>query len=396
MKKPVLWTLGILSSILASCSSTQMPSAAQVEQDKPAVEAVVGAQGFTECNMTAPVVGCTITVRAIDHLAVTATSGNRNPTGAANYNPPAGYAILSTNTLVWSSNSGSRSVSTLAAGSTFVSNLQVQNSYNLAMNVYRDLEAKAVIKGIPLFDITSKFKAGLDQKYSSFSNIAQSYAASHNTINATVSASYRGFPCYCRGWEDISVDATLIYVGTQQHVTDQFQQILDALQQYINNYGTAPVKKAMTWKLLQTAQSSTQTYGLVGIHAASDAYNGDTLTSGTLPMLCINKSNLPNPGTAVIGTHYTTPGGAYRKTWSGGTIALTAPIKGQLLTSRAVADGICAQNFGAGYRMAEFHDGDSTLWAGWDFWAAIRGNNLTPFQNTTFWMAINGTSANPW
>ncbi|WP_051965022.1 S8 family peptidase [Deinococcus misasensis] len=144
----------------------------------------------------------------------------------------------------------------------------------------------------------------------------------------------------------------------------------------------------------QVVSQNGGTFVLVGTDATSNPYLGDTPVSQSLPVLCINKSNLPNPGAAMIGTSYTTPGGAYRRTWSGGTIALTPPIKGQLLTSRAFADGICAQNFGAGYRMASFHDGDSAVNAGWDFWAAT--SQLSRLQTQRFWVAINTTSANPW
>jgi hypothetical protein len=125
-------------------------------------------------------------------------------------------------------------------------------------------------------------------------------------------------------------------------------------------------------------------------------YQGDTLTSQSLPMLCINKNGTPNPGTSVIGSPQQTPGGAWRRTWSGGVVALTPPITGTSLTSRSVANGVCANHFGAGFRMAEFHDGDPNLWSGWDFWAEARGATIAPFQGTRFWVSINDQNANPW
>jgi hypothetical protein len=158
-----------------------------------------------------------------------------------------------------------------------------------------------------------------------------------------------------------------------------------------------PVKRAMTWSLLGlAAPNASQAYALVGTDAITNAYEGDTLTSQTLPVLCINKSGIPHPGTQVIGNPVQTSGGAWRRTWSGGTIALTRPVTGTSLTSRTVADTLCSNQFGTGYRMAEFHDGDPNLWSGWDFWGAARGANLTPFQSTRFWVAINGQNANPW
>jgi hypothetical protein len=159
----------------------------------------------------------------------------------------------------------------------------------------------------------------------------------------------------------------------------------------------APVKRAMTWSLLDSSvPDASRAYVLVGSDSITNPYTGDTLTSQALPMLCINKSGLANPGTGVIGSPTQTPGGAWRRTWSYGTVALTPPVVGTSLTSRSVADSLCVSHFGAGYRMAEFHDGDPALWRGWDFWAAARGASIAPFQNTRFWVSINDQNANPW
>lgn len=158
----------------------------------------------------------------------------------------------------------------------------------------------------------------------------------------------------------------------------------------------APTKKAMTWSLLNWATSSGKAYAVPGSDASTNPYQGDTYTSNMLPVLCINKNNPPYPGAGVIGNPVQTPGGAWRRTWSGGTIAVTAPVQGTSLTSLAVANALCAGQFGAGYRMAEFHDGDPTVWSGWDFWAQVLGANIGPFQGTRFWVYINGQNANPW
>jgi len=74
-----------------------------------------------------------------------------------------------------------------------------------------------------------------------------------------------------------------------------------------------------------------------------------------LPIACIKPSNLANPGSFVAPAY--TPGGAYRGSWSGAYIAFTPPTAGSMLTSRAVADQLCANAFGVGYRIAEHHDG---------------------------------------
>ena len=88
----------------------------------------------------------------------------------------------------------------------------------------------------------------------------------------------------------------------------------------------------------------------------TNPYSGDTSNTNFLPVLCIKKTGLPKP--SIIPSSNTTPGGAQNGTWSGGTVGFTPPVLGTLLTSRSVADGVCATVFGTGYRMAEFHDGD--------------------------------------
>jgi xanthomonalisin len=152
----------------------------------------------------------------------------------------------------------------------------------------------------------------------------------------------------------------------------------------------------MTWTVLSVVQSGTHVYTLVGSDATTNPYTGDTGASTQLPILCINKNNPANPGTGVLGAPVQTPGGAWRRTWSSATIALTAPVTGYTLISRAVADARCAAEIGPGYRMAEFHDGDPALWSGWDFWADTRLVGRPPRGAARFWVAINDQQANPW
>jgi hypothetical protein len=168
---------------------------------------------------------------------------------------------------------------------------------------------------------------------------------------------------------------------------------------FTTNSSPAPaMKNAMTWSVLMSAQvNSSNVYAVPGSDSKTNPYQGDTWIKNERPVLCINKTPLlPSPGTSVIGNPVQTPGGAWRRTWSGGTIAATAPVKGTTLTSLAEANALCASNFGAGYRMAEFHDGDPSLWSGWDFWGKVYGANLGPFAGQRFWVYINDQNANPW
>jgi hypothetical protein len=129
-------------------------------------------------------------------------------------------------------------------------------------------------------------------------------------------------------------------------------------------------------------------YVLVGADDRSEGYSGDTPTSSTLPVLCLRPAGLADPGLTEITR---TPGGSLRRRWSGAEVALSEPVVGSALTSRGVADDLCATRFGDGWRMAEFHDGGGG--AGFDFWAQSASGD---FDASRFWVAIDDQSANPW
>lgn len=150
--------------------------------------------------------------------------------------------------------------------------------------------------------------------------------------------------------------------------------------------------KAMTWTTLQLVKTwdGNNYYALVGSDQNSDPYVGDTLITESLPILCIKKDNLPKPDFVVS---HLTGGGAARATWSGGYIGLTSPVQGITLTSRDIANSICRETFGEGFRMAEFHDGEGPS-AAWDFWGKLLNPNLT--LTDRFWVAISDQAANPW
>jgi hypothetical protein len=141
----------------------------------------------------------------------------------------------------------------------------------------------------------------------------------------------------------------------------------------------------MTWGVLNYGPAGTVQVGGPG-GSPSDAYHGDTAPSVALPVLCLHQDGSPVP-----------PGinpGFYTG-WAQGTVALTQPVYGYRLNSRAAADGICQASYGAGWREAEFHDGhygaDESLTGGWTFWAY----GTIP-STTRFWTAINDSPANPW
>lgn len=130
----------------------------------------------------------------------------------------------------------------------------------------------------------------------------------------------------------------------------------------------------MTWRLLET----NGVYSHVGSDGQTNPYTGDTSASASLPILCLRQSGLAAPSGITFD---------FNDGWAQGDIALSPPVSGFSLSSRAAADNICATSVGAGYRMGEFHDGNG----GWTWWA--RGNISSA---TRFWVAINDQLANPW
>ena len=132
--------------------------------------------------------------------------------------------------------------------------------------------------------------------------------------------------------------------------------------------------KGLTW----VWRSHTGAVDNVGVDNFSNPYQGDTSCSSALPLLCLRKSGLPPPS-------YINP--SFTNGWTGGSIQLTSPRFGYELTSRAAADALCANSFGPGWALGEFHDGDG----GWG-WYAYGAVNTTG----RFWVAIDDQPANPW
>lgn len=128
------------------------------------------------------------------------------------------------------------------------------------------------------------------------------------------------------------------------------------------------------------------TYGVdtVGCDGDGDycnAYTGDTSCTFRRPILCINVDGSNNPGVATTAFYFE---------WAYANIATTHPIRGSALTSRAVADEICAGIHGSGWRMAEHHDG--AMGAGG--WAFLAFGHVR--DDVDLWVAIDDQPANCW
>ncbi|MEV4629656.1 RICIN domain-containing protein [Micromonospora sp. NPDC049523] len=140
------------------------------------------------------------------------------------------------------------------------------------------------------------------------------------------------------------------------------------------NTTPVPGRNAMTWANLEQRTSDLVH---VGSNSITNPYLGDLPSTASVPMLCLRRDGRAAPaGVPVTGMH----------AWAYGEVRLTPALPGSTLTSRATADGICARYFGAGFRMAEFHDG-----GGWSFWA----NGSLP-AGGRFWVAIDDMASNPW
>lgn len=139
----------------------------------------------------------------------------------------------------------------------------------------------------------------------------------------------------------------------------------------------------MTWSKL----SHSNTLGIDqvscnnGAPGGCDAYRGDTSCFLSRPILCIKTDGSSRPS-------YVATGSDFYDGWAGGHIATTPPVPGYILSSPTVADQICQDSFGAGWRMAEFHDNRI---GGWGFRAY---GNVRSDQH--FWVKINDSPANCW
>lgn len=110
-------------------------------------------------------------------------------------------------------------------------------------------------------------------------------------------------------------------------------------------------------------------------------YTGDTDCKLSRPLLCIRKDGSASNG--FVGSFY--------NGWAAGNIGITHPTPGTSLTSLAVANSYCVKEFGAGWQMAEHHDGGG----GWAWTAYGNLNDVftatRPSHKLTdrFWVYVN-------
>jgi len=116
-------------------------------------------------------------------------------------------------------------------------------------------------------------------------------------------------------------------------------------------------------------------------HAGScNPYRGDTSCRTVLPIACYRSSGAAAPPNLDQD---------FYKGWTNGELGATTPIMGAILKSEPDASARCEAELGAGWRMAEFHDGGG----GWGL-QGERGSGLR--AGTRYWVHINDQRGNCW
>lgn len=157
---------------------------------------------------------------------------------------------------------------------------------------------------------------------------------------------------------------------------------------------------AMTWKSKKAVVLGNNKIVVVGC-SGCDAYKGDTKVNQKLRILCIVPGNEPEP--AAYAAFLTTNNlKKFYYNWSGGRIGLTKKVKGETITSQAVADQKCKTDLNDSQaRMIEHHDNKV---GGWSLGGFVHNNSKAKGQlrnpnkmgQNKYWARINDTPANPW
>ena len=109
-------------------------------------------------------------------------------------------------------------------------------------------------------------------------------------------------------------------------------------------------------------------------------YEGDTSCRAVLPIACYRSSGAAAPPNLKQD---------FYKGWTHGQLGATKPIMGAILTSEPEASARCEAELGAGWRMAEFHDGGG----GW----GLQGERQDGLRaGTRYWVYINDQHGNCW
>jgi len=146
----------------------------------------------------------TVHVTAISRLRVTASwagTSARSENASSLYTPPPGFVVLNTETRVHSSNNGSRSVNIIGGGLNLITETKLEEVFDAAIDFAGQQS-------------NDTLRANLSERKRQAVSELRKYSANMNTIQAIVSARAHGSPFdRKRGWEEISVEADLLYLG---------------------------------------------------------------------------------------------------------------------------------------------------------------------------------------
>jgi hypothetical protein len=145
-----------------------------------------------------------------------------------------------------------------------------------------------------------------------------------------------------------------------------------------NGAGVPAYDERYNISLAECNVTSPPTKGRSGADQACDPYVGDWHVLRKLPLLCVKKTNKPAPA-GWFPANFIRP-------YVGGDMALTEPVYGVQLLGVVPGNALCAEQFGAGWTMAAFHDA-----GGWGFFGS--GKLAT---DTRYWVRIRDQSSNPW
>ncbi len=161
-------------------------------------------------------------------------------------------------------------------------------------------------------------------------------------------------------------------------------------------------RRSMTWgynksiltsekKLIVNIGCGGDTHGGTWLRLCYKHYDGqhfpqvaDTSCSKTLPILCIRPDTITEPKELADDRFKQIHG------WSGASVALSEEVKGSTLTSREIGDGLCHNQFGQEWRMADAKD---PVWYS-GFWADGTATPLSVWDKSPgkaaqsrFWIA---------
>lgn len=108
-----------------------------------------------------------------------------------------------------------------------------------------------------------------------------------------------------------------------------------------------------------------------------DPITGDTPCEERRPLLCYRERNSAAP----MALHPFQAEGLPRS-WTGGDLAATEPVRASRFRTIGEADGFCAARFGPGWRVAEWHDGGR----GW----SLGGTGQRRSFSGRYWIDVRG------